>query len=116
MKILLQKVEAFKKASNKKAVTKDSLVEKVANRIDKLAIVNSISQESGNTIKTLTGRYGSRALFTAEMPEGVSESEFRSALKESVLSSDSLRDQVWEMYQSFSQTNSLNAKANGGQA
>ena len=109
----IQKVEAFKKASNKTAITKDVLVQRIADRVTKLKIVDSIDQESGQPCKTLTIRYGSRALGIVKQPEGISESEFRASVQEAVMQSSSLRDQAWEMYQSFSLTNSLNAQAGG---
>jgi hypothetical protein len=42
----IQKVGAFKKASNKTAITKDVLVKRIADRVTKLKIVDSIDQES----------------------------------------------------------------------
>ena len=112
----IQEVGAFKKASNRNAPTKDDLVNRIAKRVATLKIVNSINQENGNLSKTLTIRYGSRPLGIVEQPEGVSEAEFRASVKEAVLQSTSLKEQAWEMYQSFSQTNSLNAQASGGQS
>ena len=108
----IQSTESFKKASNKTAITKDVLVKRISDRVAKLKIDDSVNQESGQKCKTLTIRYGSRALGTVQQPEGITEADFRASVQASVMASTSLREQAWEMYQAFSLTNSNNA---GGQ-